>query len=75
MLIIGDEVDIINLFPILEDFEDVFTVDGFGGRVLGMKQTLLTICLILFSLPSWGETIKYDDLVERNGLYYKKCFF
>ena len=41
MLIIGDEVDIINLFPILEDFEDVFTVDGFGGRVLFIKTLLL----------------------------------
>ena len=28
----------------------------FGGRVLGMKQLLLTICLILFALPSWGQT-------------------
>ena len=28
----------------------------FGGRVGGMKQTLLTICLILFALPSWGQT-------------------
>ena len=28
----------------------------FGGRVGGMKQTLLTICLILFAFPIWGET-------------------
>ncbi len=37
-----------------------------------MKQTLLTICLILFALPSWGEALTIDDLVERDGLYYKK---
>ena len=37
-----------------------------------MKQTLLTICLILFALPSWGETLTKDDLVERNDLYYEK---
>ena len=29
-----------------------------------MKQTLLTICLIVFALPSWGES--FDDLVLRN---------
>ena len=28
------------------------------------------IFLVLFSLPSWSET--FDDLVKRNGLYYKK---
>ena len=33
-----------------------------------MKQTLLTLCLILFALPSWGES--WDDLVERHGIYY-----
>ena len=37
-----------------------------------MKQTLLTICLIVFALPSWGETFTIDDLVERNDTYYKK---
>ena len=35
-------------------FEDVFTGDVFGGRVLGMKQTLLTLCLIVLSLPTLG---------------------
>jgi len=29
----------------------------FGGRVVGMKQTLLTICLIVFALPSWSDDI------------------
>ena len=36
-------------------------------------RTLFIIPLVLMSLvsfPSWGETI--DDLVERDGLYYKK---
>ena len=32
----------------------MFTRDVFGGRVLAMKQTLLTIFLIVFALPSWG---------------------
>ena len=38
-----------------------------------MKQltTLITILFIsLLTSPSWGET--KDDVVERNGLYYKK---
>ena len=37
-------------------------------------KTLTTLITILFvsllSSPSWSETI--DDLVERNGFYYKK---
>lgn len=36
-------------------------------------KTLLSLPLLLLSLvsfPSWGETL--DDLVERDGLYYKK---
>ena len=37
-----------------------------------MKQTLLTICLILFALPSWGESISVQDLLIRDGLFYKK---
>ena len=37
-----------------------------------MKHPLLTICLIVFALPSWGETFTIDDLVERNDTYYKK---
>ena len=28
----------------------------FGGRVVGMRYLLLTIFLILFALPSWGQT-------------------
>ena len=27
----------------------------FGGKITVMKQTLLTICLIVFALPSWGN--------------------
>ena len=37
-----------------------------------MKKTLLTICVILFALPTWGETLTVDDLVERNEIYFKK---
>ena len=37
-----------------------------------MKQTLLTICLIVFALSSWGETLTMNDLVIRDNLYYKK---
>ena len=37
-----------------------------------MKQTLLTICLIVFALPSWGEDIDTLDLIKRNGLYFKE---
>lgn len=36
-------------------------------------RTLFIVPLVLMSLvsfPSWGETI--DDLVEREGIYYKK---
>ena len=32
-----------------------------------MKQTLLTICLIVFAMNSWGETM--NDLVEQDGFY------
>ncbi len=28
----------------------------FGGRITGMKQTFFSLCLILFALPSWGQT-------------------
>ena len=32
----------------------------------------LTISFItLLSSPSWSETVTMDDLVERNGIYYK----
>ena len=35
--------------------------------------TLLTIIFIsLLSSPSWSETVSWDDLVERDELYYKK---
>ncbi len=35
--------------------------------------TLLLTTLFLFSSPVvWGEEVEYDDLVERDGLYYKK---
>ena len=37
-----------------------------------MKHTLLTICLITFAFPSWGQTLNIDDLVERNDIYFKK---
>ena len=36
-------------------FDAVFTGDMFGVMVLGMKQTLLTICLIVFALTLWGQ--------------------
>ena len=35
-----------------------------------IKVLILSLVISLLSLPSWGETI--DDLVERNGLFYKK---
>ena len=35
-----------------------------------MKKILLILFLIVFALPSWGEAI--DDLVKREGLFYKK---
>ena len=39
-------------------------------------KTLNSIIIVLFvsllSSPSWSETLTMDDLVERNGLYYKK---
>ena len=39
---------------------------------LGMKNLFITplVLLCLVSFPSWGLTL--DDLVQRNGLYYKK---
>ena len=37
-----------------------------------MIKYLLIILPLLFSSPSWGETVTIDDLVQRNGLYYKK---
>jgi antitoxin component YwqK of YwqJK toxin-antitoxin module len=35
-----------------------------------IKVLILSLVISLLSLPSWGETM--DDLVERNGLFYKK---
>ena len=38
-----------------------------------MFKIIKWILLLTFlSSPSWSETIIYDDLVYRNGLYYKK---
>ena len=35
--------------------------------------TLITVLFIsLLSSPSWSETVTMDDLVRRNGLFYKK---
>ena len=36
------------------------------------KQLFLTLFLLIFCTPSWGETLTMNDLVERNNLYYKK---
>ena len=35
-----------------------------------MTKVLLVVFISFLSSPSWSETI--EDLVERNGLYYKK---
>ena len=40
-----------------------------------MRKPILTLLTCLFVLSPnvvLGETIKWDDLVKRNGLYYKK---
>jgi hypothetical protein len=39
-----------------------------------MKNTFASLVLALFLFPSiaMGETVKWDDLVEMDGLYYKK---
>lgn len=38
-----------------------------------MKFIQLTILFIsILSSPSWSETLTMDDLMERNGLYFKK---
>ena len=37
-----------------------------------LTSIILIIFLSLLSSPSWSETLTMDDLVERNGLYYKK---
>ena len=34
--------------------------------------TFLTIVFCLTSSIAWSETVKPDDLVERNGIFYKK---
>ena len=46
-------------------------------KVWGLKvKQLSTVLAILFvsflSSPSWSEGISFDDLVERDGLTYKK---
>ncbi len=33
-----------------------------------MKQTLLTICLILFALPSWGQTTFSGGNISRGSV-------
>tara|TARA_R100001443_G_scaffold116130_1_gene135730 strand:- start:240 stop:734 length:495 start_codon:yes stop_codon:yes gene_type:complete len=37
-----------------------------------LKTLILTLALSLLALPSWGADLTMDDLVYRNGLYYKK---
>ena len=42
-----------------------------------MKNSLTTLVMILFvslltAAPSWSEGTSVDDLVERDGLFYKK---
>ena len=35
-----------------------------------MKK-FLTLCFILFALPSWGETVSMDEIVRKGDLFYK----
>ena len=37
-----------------------------------MKKIILIFFISLLSLPSWSDTITFEDLVKRNNLYYKK---
>ena len=37
-----------------------------------ITSIILILFLSLLSSPSWSETLTMDDLVERDGLYYKK---
>jgi antitoxin component YwqK of YwqJK toxin-antitoxin module len=37
-----------------------------------IKTLLYLLFITLLSSPSWSEGLSMDDLVERNGLYYKK---
>ena len=42
-----------------------------------MKTSLVTLVMILFvslvtAAPSWSEGTSLDDLVERDGIFYKK---
>lgn len=41
---------------------------------MGLKKltSLLIIALLCLTCPSISETISFDDLVERDGLFYKK---
>jgi hypothetical protein len=44
-------------------------------EIILMKHitSLITILFIsLLSSPSWSETVSWDDLVERNDLFYEK---
>ena len=36
------------------------------------KQLFLTLFLLIFCTPSWSETLTMDDLVKRDGVYYKR---
>ena len=37
-----------------------------------MKKLLTILCLLIFSSNSFSETIQQDQLVEKDGLVYKK---
>ena len=37
-----------------------------------LTSIILILFLSLLSSPSWSETLTMDDLVQRDGLYYKK---
>jgi len=61
--------NILRSFHYQKIFEDVFTGDGFGGRVVGMKQTLLTICLIIIAL-----SLEQFNKADANSLTIEKRF-
>ena len=44
------------------------------GRVFQMNRIIPALVLALFLFPSlaMGDGVKYEDLVERDGLHYKK---
>ena len=37
-----------------------------------LRTFILTLALSLLALPGWGADLTIDDLVKRNGLFYKK---